>query len=418
MSFLIVYLNATKVGRLEQDDGGLLRFSYDPSWLANPDAIPLSRSLPLQAETFAGKKARPFFAGILPEEEPRKQIARILGISDTNDFAMLAGIGGECAGAVSLLAEDAAPAVPGAAEHRQLSERELEQIVAELPRRPLLAGRDGLRLSLAGAQDKLPVIVRDGGICLPLGNTPSTHILKPEPDRFPGLAANEVFCMALAGAVGLNVPHAEYRQIADKACILVERYDRRTDSHGQTVRIHQEDFCQAMGFPPERKYQSEGGPTLRDCTSLLRDWSSAPALDIPAFIGGLIFNVLVGNADAHAKNYSLLYADGSRRMSPFYDLVSTLAWPELSKKLAMKIGGCESTNVFSMGDWKRMAKETGLGWPLVRERIGETCTAVMNELDAVQMRAGDRYKETVARLCKMMRQRSDKMRAGLAEQGL
>ncbi|MBW1849688.1 MAG: type II toxin-antitoxin system HipA family toxin [Deltaproteobacteria bacterium] len=369
MNNLIVYLNTERVGSLEQDYSGLLEFSYDQTWLENPSAMPLSRSLPLQSEVFSGKKARPFFAGILPEERPRKKIAEILGISDTNDFAMLERIGGECAGAVSLLPEGVAPTDPKNAQHRELTEPELQQLVAELPNRPLMAGMDGLRLSLAGAQDKLPVIIQNNGICLPLGDTPSTHILKPEPDRFPGLATNEIFCMTLAQAVGLNAANTEYCLIGKKSCILVQRYDRATDEIGSTTRLHQEDFCQALGFPPERKYQDEGGPTLCDCISLLRDWATAPVLDIPNFISSLIFNVLIGNADAHGKNYSLLYSGGARRLSPYYDLVSTLAWPDLSKNLAMKIGGCKSVNAFTIGDWKKMAKKTGLGWPMIRERM-------------------------------------------------
>lgn len=416
MSPLIVFLNVERVGRLEQDDSGSLQFSYDGAWLEKPGAIPLSRSLPLQSAAFTGKKARPFFAGILPEEGPRKQIAKILGISDTNDFAMLAGIGGECAGAVSLLPEDADPTVPDNDKRRELTEQELLRIVDELPHRPLMVGTDGLRLSLAGAQDKLPVMVHGARISLPLGGTRSTHILKPEPDRFPGLAANELFCMTLARAVGLDVPNVEYRRIGEKPCILVQRYDRKTDENGRTTRIHQEDFCQAMGFPPERKYQTEGGPMLRHCISLLRDWSTAPVLDIPAFIDGLIFNVLIGNADAHGKNHSLLYSNGARRLSPFYDLVSTLAWPELSKSLAMKIGGCESVNAFSTGDWKKMAKETDLGWPMMRERMAETSHVVRNRLGAVQAQTMDYNGDLSKRLHEIVGDRSARMLAALATQ--
>jgi len=415
MSTLIVYLNAERVGSLDQDDSGLLQFSYDQAWIEKPGAIPLSRSLPLRSEVFIGKKARPFFAGILPEEEPRKQIAKILGISDTNDFAMLAKIGGECAGAVSLFAEGAAPTVPKSATRRELTEPEIRQIVAELPRRPLMVGRSGLRLSLAGAQDKLPVIVHGDGLCLPLGDTPSTHILKPEPDRFPGLVANEIFCMTLARAVGLNVPTTEYRLVGEKPCILVRRYDRKTDENGSWIRIHQEDFCQAMGFPPERKYQTEGGPMLRDCISLLREWSTAPVLDIPAFINGLIFNVLIGNADAHGKNYSLLYSGGERRLSPFYDLVSTLTWSELSKTLAMKIGGCESVNAFTIGDWKKMANKAGLGWPMIRERMAETSHAILNELDTVQMQTREFTGEMAKKLHEITGDRSARMLQALAK---
>lgn len=397
MNSLIVYLNAERIGTLKQDDSGLLQFSYDRAWLEKPGTMPLSRSLPLQSEVFPGKKARPFFAGILPEERPRKRIAEILGISDANDFAMLERIGGECAGAVSLLPEGTAPIDPKDIRRHELTEPELQQIIAELPSRPLMAGTDGLRLSLAGAQDKLPIIVYNNEICLPLGSTPSTHILKPEPDRFSGLATNEIFCMTLAQAIGLNVPNTKYRPIGKKPCILVQRYDRTTDKDGSTTRLHQEDFCQALGFPPERKYQVEGGPTLSDCISLLQNWSTTPVLDIPDFINGLIFNVLIGNADAHGKNLSFLYSGGERRLSPYYDLVSTLAWPDLSKNLAMKIGNCESVNAFTIGDWKKMAKKTGLGWPMIRERMAESCHGILNEIDEVQMQTKE-YSESMATL--------------------
>ena len=416
MNNLIVYLNAERVGTLEQDNSGLMQFSYNQAWLEKPGAMPLSRSLPLQSDVFSGKKARPFFAGILPEEGPRKKVAEILGISDINDFAMLERIGGECAGAVSLLPEGVSPTDPENARNRELTEPELRQLIAELPNRPLMVGTDGLRLSLAGAQDKLPVIVRNNRLSLPLDGTPSTHILKPEPDRFPGLAANEIFCMTLAQAVGLNAPNTEYRLIGKKSCILVQRYDRATDEDGSTTRLHQEDFCQALGFPPERKYQAEGGPMLSDCISLLRDWSTAPVLDIPSFITGLIFNVLIGNADAHGKNYSLLYSGGERRLSPYYDLVSTLAWPDLSKNLAMKIGGCESVNAFTIGDWKKMARKTGLGWPMMRERMAESCHSILNELGEVQAQTTAFGESMVALLCETIGDRVARMLEALSKQ--
>ncbi|MBU0718623.1 MAG: HipA N-terminal domain-containing protein, partial [Planctomycetes bacterium] len=159
MKRLIVYLNRDAVGTLTQDANGLLGFRYGPEWLCQPGAIPLSRSLPLRGESFHGKHARPFFAGILPDEGPRQQIAAILGVSERNDFAILERIGGECAGAVSLLPEGVPLPDPGERRLRRLDESELREIVAELPRRPLLAGREGVRLSLAGAQGKLPVVI-------------------------------------------------------------------------------------------------------------------------------------------------------------------------------------------------------------------------------------------------------------------
>jgi len=382
MKRLIVYLNGVRAGVLDQDDSGLISFAYDLAWLEQADSIPLSRSLPLQQEAFRGKQARPFFAGILPEEDPRKAIASILGISERNDFAMLERIGGECAGAVCLLPEGERPHRAEDPVSRELNPVELGAVIEELPRRPLMAGTEGVRISLAGAQGKLPLVVRDGRFFLPLDDTPSTHILKPEPARFPGLVANELFCLRLAEASGLNVPPAKAGLANGIPYLLVSRYDRIDDA-GRNLRIHQEDICQALGFPPERKYQQEGGPLLRDCVALLRDWSTAPVLDIRSLIDGLIFNVLIGNADAHGKNYSLLYQNGQRRLAPFYDLVCTMAWPEVSDHLSMKIGGCKTLKEITSGHWQKMAKETGLGWPMIRERIGTFCDQVTANLEPV-----------------------------------
>ena len=384
MKTLEVYLHDNHVGKLEQDDGGLLRFNYASEWIEDEKATPISRMLPLTAEPYEGNRARPFFAGILPEAAPRALIAEILGISERNDFAMLERIGGECAGAISLLPEGMPP--PHEEDRRRnLDEQELESIVTRLPRRPLLAGEGGLRLSLAGAQDKLPVILDGETISLPLGSTPSTHIIKPEPERFPGLVANEILCMKLAAAVGLSVPDVTCRTVGHTPCIIVKRYDRTRSESGLMIRLHQEDFCQALGSPPERKYQQEGGPLVRDCVALLREWSTTPVLDIRAFVDCLIFNILIGNTDAHAKNYSILYRADERRLAPFYDLVCTKAWPDLSTRLAMNIGKGKDVNDVNPDHFKRMAEEADLGWPMVRERIATLLGRVIEVLEEEQL---------------------------------
>jgi serine/threonine-protein kinase HipA len=410
MKTLVVFLNEESVGKLEQDDSGLLRFTYGPEWLTRDNATPLSRMLPLTPETYEGKRARSFFAGILPEEGPRARIAEILGISERNDFAMLERIGGECAGAISLLPEGMPP--PQVENRlRTLDEKDLEAIVHELPRRPLLAGEEGLRLSLAGAQNKLPVIVDGDSISLPLGNTPSTHIIKPEPDHFPGLAANEVFCMRLAGALGLNVPEVTIRTIGDKPCTIIPRYDRiRSAGFGRTVRLHQEDFCQALGHPPEHKYQQEGGPLVRDCVALLREWSTTPVLDIRAFMDGLIFNMLIGNADAHGKNYSMIYRPGERRLAPFYDLVATIVWPELSARLAMNIGNGKNVNDVNPAHFRHMAEDAALGWPMVRERIETLSGKMIDMLEKGSLLRTAPASEITTRLSGLVMQRCRRMR--------
>lgn len=407
MNTLTVYLHGEPVGALVQDSSGLLRFTYTPGWLERGDAIPLSRMLPLPPDPYESRHARPFFAGILPEEGPRSAIARLLGISKDNDFALLERIGGECAGAVSLLPEGQQP-LQVETRTRGLDEQDLTAIIQELPSRPLLAGEEGVRLSLAGAQDKLPVVIDGETIALPLGNTPSTHIIKPEPERFPGLVANEAFCMHLAQRVGLNVPETKTRTIGGKHCIVVTRYDREPGPDG-TVRLHQEDLCQALGRPPERKYQQEGGPTVRECITLLREWSTTPVLDILAFVDALVFNMLIGNADAHGKNYAMIYAAGTRRLAPLYDLVSTIAWPELASRLAMNIGHGKSVNDINPARFKRLAEECDLGWPMVRERIDDLADRTMNAVKSTESTGDVPAKDAAARMANVIQNRCERL---------
>src|SRR3546814_2244494 len=205
----------------------------------------------------------------------------------------------------------------------------------------MLAGEGGARLSLAGAQSKLPVVFVGGQIAVPLPGQPSTHLIKPEPDRFPGLAANEAFCLTLARAVGLDAVDAEWRLVNGRPYLLVTRYDR-VAADGEVRRLHQEDFAQALGVPSNRKYAAEGGPVFRDCFALLREAAARPALEVLKLVDAAIFNVIIGNADAHAKNFSLLRqkdGGGPTVLAPLYDLVGTVVWPELSPRFAMTFGG-------------------------------------------------------------------------------
>jgi len=367
---LEVYFEQRLVGTLMQDDSGQLRFTYHETWLADPASFPISQSLPLRSEPFNHRETRPFFAGLLPEAEKRELVARALGVSDRNDFALLDRIGGECAGAITLVHPgEMPPLVPKEADYRLLDEDELERILDVLPDRPLLAGEEGVRLSLAGAQDKLPVLVVDGRIALPLHGAPSTHILKPPILRFEDTIFNEGFCLALAKAVGLNAVSAEIRAIGDRPFLLVARYDRVRRADGSVRRLHQEDFCQALGIVPELKYQSEGGPSLRQCFELVRNSAARPVVDLARLLDAVLFNLFVGNRDAHGKNFSLLFTDEGLQLAPLYDVVSTDVYPGLSPRLAMKIGGQDETAMIYPRHWERFAKEAGLAFPQVRRRL-------------------------------------------------
>src|SRR5580658_5959293 len=222
---LDVYLQNDLVGHLVQDEGGDMSFQYVESWLKRSGATPLSQSLPLRKERFRRKECRGFFAGILPEQTNREIIAHNLGISARNDYAMLERIGGECAGAVTFL--PTGHALPEAKyRYRKLSEGEFAGILKQLPQRPLLAGEEGIRLSLAGAQDKVALRIEAGEVCVPLDGAPSTHIFKPAAERFDGVVFNEALCMQLASAIGLPAAAAEARSAHGTDYLLVERYDR------------------------------------------------------------------------------------------------------------------------------------------------------------------------------------------------
>jgi len=381
---LNVYFGGELVGKLIQDDGGQMTFQYDKDWLTKPEPIPLSRSLPLREELFTQKESRAFFGGALPEEGNRKVIARILGISDNNDFAMLEQIGGECAGAISFLPED--EKIPEDDDrYRELDDDELAKILRELPRKPLMAGEDGIRLSLAGAQDKIAVRIDDTIISIPRGSAPSTHVLKPAIDTYEGIAFNEAFCMALANACDLSAAPIEIGKVEDIDYLLAQRYDRIQDNEGNIQRLHQEDFCQALGIPSEIKYQSEGGPSLADCFALIRDASSAPALDLIALLDAVIFNLLIGNHDAHAKNFSLLYMpDRSIRFAPLYDLVCTVYYSELTDKMAMKIGGEAKSVLTFPRQIERFAADAGLAVAQTRARVLALAERLLEEVPGIE----------------------------------
>lgn len=378
---LTVWWDGRATGSLHLDQHGEMEFTYTPEWLADGSAPALSFSLPKRVDAFGRRECQPFFGGILPEEGQRSAIARALGVSAENEFKLLEHLGGEVAGALTLLPEGEVPQPPSTDTPDLLGEDRLLALLDRLPIRPMLAGEGGLRLSLAGAQSKLPVLLIDGQIALPAPGQPTSHILKPPIARFEGTTENEFFCMSLARAIGLDVAPVEMRTVAGRSFLLIERYDRILDANGQLLRLHQEDFAQALGVPSQRKYASEGGPTFQDCFALLRRAASRPARDILKLLDAAIFNLIIGNADAHAKNFSLLHKDGAVVLAPLYDLLSTIAYPELSAKLAMKIAKKATLEEIQPRHWDRFAQEVELGAPYVHRRVKQLCEAVLAQLD-------------------------------------
>ncbi len=367
-SGLRVMIDGQIVGCLWLDAKKYFCFQYDEGWLQQ-SKIPLSLSLPLRSSPYLDDESHPFFANLLPEEKIRAVIARNLGLSLNNDYGLLEKIGGDCAGAVSVQIESDEPRL-GTGSYHQLSLNELSSLLRDLPQKPLLAGRKGIRLSLAGAQKKLPIYYDEEHYSLGYGAAPSTHIIKPAIENLDGTVENEAFCMALAQAIGLEVPRTFILQCGESRVFIIKRYDRAMTTSG-IKRLHQEDFCQALHVPPEYKYETEGGPSLAACFNLVRNVSSRAGRDVLSLLNWVIFNVLIGNSDAHGKNISLLLLPSGPQLAPFYDLLSTRIYSHygLTENLAMKIGGESDPRALRKEHWENFATEVGIKPRLVLARV-------------------------------------------------
>lgn len=383
---LIVRLNGRELGILEQTPTGKMAFRYRQG-----AERPLSLAMPVRLEAYDDDACTAYFGGLLPESDAaRKAIARFYEANANNDFSLLRAIGHDCAGAVSLQApEDEptdAPSVPLAG--RRLSDEELAALLRDLPRRPLFVGVGGIRLSLAGAQDKAALSMIDGHLAVPAPGTPTTHILKPSIADVGDTVLNEYLCMRLAAMVGLPVAPVQMRAVDGIPYLLVERYDR-TIASGMVSRVHQEDFCQALGVRATIKYERDGGPGLASCFELTKRLA-VPAKARTTLLDMLVFNVLIGNGDAHAKNYAVLHPEaGKPYLTPAYDLLSTRYYFERRSKMAMKLGGHYEFERVYLRHWQRFAQEVRLGYPLVRTALATMEAKLQVAIAAERANHGD-----------------------------
>lgn len=378
---LTVRLNKAFVGYLEQNSQGGFRFTYDEN-----NKMPLSLSLPLRTEPFDGRECRGFFEGLLPEgESVRLYIGKKYGINPKNEFSLLKAIGYDCAGAVSFSDYEANPKnyEDDFVEIRgtKFDDKSLEEFINELPKKPLLTNSDGLRLSLAGAQDKMAVVLLDNVVGLPQQEVPTTHILKPAIKDFDGSIENEYICLKTAKKMGLDVCDCEIRSTQNIKYLLVERYDRKIKD-GKISRVHQEDFCQAKNIISTFKYEREGGIRIKDCFEIVEKTHKS-AFNIVELMNRIIFNYLIGNADAHGKNFSLLYTDEGILLAPAYDILCTAVYPELAKQMAMKIGGYYDADRIYPRHWKRMAEDVGFNYTYLRKMILKQAQELPKELAEV-----------------------------------
>jgi serine/threonine-protein kinase HipA len=390
-----IWFDDLAVGQVDVAADGSLSLRYAERWLQATGAFPLSVTMPLRAEPYPSDVISPWLANLLPEEEQLQVLTRSLGLDQADVLAVLSEIGGDTAGALSF----------GAATDRTLwayatltsfydtvdPRLALERHFEDLDRRPFLVGEEGVRQSLAGGQKKsaLAVLGPDGApvlrlpqvgdvLAIPLNGAPSTLIVKPDNPNLPGITENEVWCLRMAQVIGIEAAQATILQSSKRTAIGVLRYDRRVGRSGQLLRVHQEDFAQANGLPPGRKYERGTLPGL-DLKTLLETGRHVSASDALALLDQVIFNILVANTDAHAKNYSLILPVGAApRLAPLYDVSTVLSWPHVVKTYAQSIDGKKRNPDMVAGrHWEAIAREIGYRPTDVKNRVQQIVDAMV-----------------------------------------
>lgn len=340
---LAIWLSGTDVALIEQERGRL-RLAYTEDALDRfPLGSPLlSLSLPLTSRRYPQGVVRAFLDGLLPEGDARRALADDFDLVASDTFGLVRALGRDCAGALVIQPhDDPPPPQPTTLTAEPLSEADIAELVGNLRDAPL--GVSGnVRISLAGMQEKLLLTrMPDGSWGRPVAGTPSTHILKPEHASYPNTVENEAFCMRMAKHLGLPVAGVETTTIGGRRLIVVERYDRVVAPDGRVDRLHQEDFCQALGIHPEKKYQEDGGPSLHSLGEVLQAAAGPESLEM--LLRGVTLNVLVANGDAHGKNFALLHTrSGALELAPLYDLMSTLSYGD--DRLAMYVDDVRRTD--------------------------------------------------------------------------
>ncbi len=377
-----VFYETRRVGTIETHEDGP-SFVYDPEWLRTRGAFPLSILMPLSPRRTSAQIFEPWAANLLPEASQLRTVGRRLGAAPEDTIAILAEIGRDTAGALSI-------GKPGSADPRGWvpvpDDAALERIINELPSKPFLVGETGVSMSLASVQNKLGVAVNPTGqICIPHNGAPSTHILKPDSDNLFGGVQNEALCLVLASRCGLDASRVTTGKAGNRTYLLVTRYDR-IEQAGRWRRLHQEDFCQALGKPPSAKYEANQsgikGPTLADMFALTRNAMRAP--DVLHLLDYVLFNVLVCNTDAHAKNYSLMISGRGFSLAPAYDVMCAAAWEGLTRNRAQKIAGKKRGEHLKRRHWQAFASDCGLNGPRLIKRVEELANAVSREVKAAE----------------------------------
>ncbi|MEI6492014.1 MAG: type II toxin-antitoxin system HipA family toxin [Verrucomicrobiota bacterium] len=398
---LRVLLNNLHVGHLLKEPGGAIEFRYAESWLSGEAATPVSLSLPLREDAYRGEPVVAVFENLLPDSDKlRTRVAEKVGAKGTDAYSLLSEIGRDCVGALQFVPEDDPSAYDTSRiEGEPVSDEEIEKVLKNLVQAPLGLDRDdAFRISVAGAQEKTALLLHDGRWLKPHGTTPTTHILKTKIGTLQNgidlsnSIENEFYCLKLLAAFGLGVNNAQIRNFGETKALVVERFDRVWSESKRLLRRPQEDFCQALSFPPTRKYQSDRGPGMVEILTLLKG-SDSPATDQKAFLKAQILFWLIGATDGHAKNFSIfLGRRGSFRLTPFYDVLS--AQPSLDAnqihekqmKLAMFVGDSRhyAMEYIHGRHFVQTAKRAGVPGTIAREALAEVAEEAESALRTIE----------------------------------
>lgn len=373
---LSIWMYGFRVAHIRRQRSGRLRLEYtqeafDAFELGSPL---LSISLPLIATSYPNGVTTAFLEGLLPEGAPRNEIAAELGLVASDTFGLISALGRDCAGALVIQpSEEQEPPPTSTLSAERLTSDQVTNLILNLRTTPLGVD-DRVRISLAGVQDKLLLTrMPDGSWGRPIEGTPSTHIIKPTIARFPYTVENEAFCMRFAKNLGLNVANVEIIKNEAVTAIVVERYDRLVEPNGTVERIHQEDFCQARAILPKHKYQEDGGPSLKQMAEII-DTAARPE-STEELLRAVTVNVLVGNGDAHGKNFSLIHErNGSLRLAPLYDSLCTYFYGD--DRLAMYIDEVRRVDRVS---GTRLVNEAAR-WGLPRGRSAEIVADLLDRV--------------------------------------
>jgi len=405
---LNVYLNGRPVGRLQREPSGAIDFQYDESWLNWESTFPVSLSLPLREDRYIGDPVIAVFDNLLPDNEDiRRRVAARTDADGIDPYSLLSAIGRDCVGALQFLPDGMDPGKAGEVNSEPISDDRIAKMLTNLASAPLGIGEDQeFRISIAGAQDKTALLRVEDTWHIPLGTTATTHILKPQigqRDHYDlrRSVENEHMCLEILGALGLPVAKTEIADFGKTRALVVERFDRQWAGDGRLLRVPQEDCCQALSFPPTRKYQSDGGPKLVDLFDLLKG-SDDPAHDQLILLKAQIAFWLLGAIDGHAKNFSVfLHPGGGFELTPFYDVMSAqhLLDDKSLQRRAMKLAMSVGTNRHYRIDeiqprhFEQTAKQAGLADGMVESALTQISDALPDAIATVSASLPERFPE-------------------------